>query len=197
MITNVGFPAIKILLPTLLIVLTISSTTIPAALAQSFITYNDPNGKFSISYPSGWSVMRKPLPNMTGYNHIFVDPGHHELVTVGEMKVPPAIKQSIAKNPNIVAIGLSRLLNSSIQTMTSIDPIDCSAFTIAGHIACITAGKMTTVQGPSVLNLKITSLISYINGTIYLFQGGGQPQDYSQAATIFGQMLSSFKPTKS
>jgi hypothetical protein len=192
-----AFLAMRILFLTLLIILTNSSTTIPAALAQSFIMYNDPNGKFSISYPSGWSVMQKPLPNMTGYNHIFVDPGRHELVTVGEMEVPPSIKESIAKNPNIIAIGLSRLLNSSIQTMTSIDPIDCNAFRIAGNIACITAGKMTQVQGSLVLNLKITSLISYINGTIYLFQGGGQPQDYSQAAAIFGQMLSSFKPTKS
>jgi hypothetical protein len=193
-----AFLAMRILFLTLLIVLTISSSAIPAALAQSFITYNDPNGKFSISYPSGWSVKRELLPNMTGYNHIFVAPSRHDLVTLGEMEVPPAIKEGIAKDPNIVAIGLLRLLNSSVQTtMTSINRIDCSAFTVAGHIACITTGKMTTVQGSSVLNLQITSLISYINGTIYLFQGGGQPQDYSQAAAIFGQMLSSFKPTKS
>jgi len=129
-----AFLSMKILFLTLLTVLTTSSTTIPAALAQSFIMYNDPNGKFNISYPSDWSVVReirKPLPTVTGYNHIFVDPGRHELVTVGEMQVPPAIKESIAKNPNIVAIGLSQFLNSSIQTMTSIDPIDCNAFRIA------------------------------------------------------------------
>jgi hypothetical protein len=192
-----AFPAMRILFLTLLIVLTISST-VPAALAQSFITYNDPKGKFSISHPSDWSVTRQRLPNTTGYNHIFVAPGQHELVTLGEMEVSPAIKEGIAKDPNLVALGLSRLLNSSVQTtMTSNNPIDCNAFTIAGHIACMTTGKMTKVQGSLILNLQITSLVSYINGTIYFFQGGGQPQDYSQAAAIFGRMLSSFKPTMS
>lgn len=151
-----------------------SICAIPCAFALQFTNYADPNGKWTIQYPSDW---------LAGHSNTI---RANDSQSINESKFTPFDSGNVS-----IAVGIgSNVLNKSYAALIQRGggQLNCDAFVIAGHKACIAIVSLTNPSSDMVV-------ISTINGTSYLLDLHADAQaGFNKAFPIFMQMLTTFKP---
>ena len=109
---SIGDSAISILFLIYFIALTLT-LLIPGAVAQSYVTYNDPNGKFSISYPASWSIRNiatGPVVNQT----LFYSSSSPNVANITAVVLGYTDLRNIPHPSNVNVTALSSILNKTI-----------------------------------------------------------------------------------
>jgi hypothetical protein len=151
-----------------------SICAIPSAFALQFTNYADPNGRWTIQYPSDW---------LAGHSNTIRS---NDSQGVNESKFTPFDSGNVS-----IAVGIgSNVMNKSYAALIQRGggQLNCDAFVIAGHKACI---AIMSLAYPSSDMVVITT----INGTNYLLDLHADAQaGFNRAFPIFMQMLTTFKP---
>lgn len=197
---SIGDSAISILFLIYFIALTLT-LVIPGAVAQSYITYNDPNGKFSISYPASWSIRNitaDPVVNQT----LFYSSSSPNVANITAVVLRYTDLRNIPHPSNVNVTALSSILNKTILSIGEhpmlTQQLDCSTYTIVGSPACSAILQTTLTMGGSLgVRAQIMFLVSDVNGTVYYFGAEATRPNFSHILPIFFHMLSSFKPATS
>ena len=151
-----------------------SICAIPSAFALQYTNYADPNGKWTIQYPSDWLA------------------GHSNTIRANDSQSINESKFTPFESGNVrIAVGIgSNVMNKSYPALIQRGggQLNCDAFVIAGHKACI---AITSIAYPS----SDMVVVATINGTNYLLDLHADAQaDFNKAFPIFMEMLTTFKP---
>lgn len=152
----------------------------PSSLAEStnFTNYKDPQGRFSIDYPSGWQVQSATNRFETRLA---------AFQAVSSVKNLTDVNIALARNTGIAVktLGLEQVLRSIINYRQIIEPVECSKYTLDGNQACSVIGL-----GPIVAKLQI---ISAIGDHVYIFTYDTFPDNFDKNLPIAEHMINSFK----
>jgi hypothetical protein len=165
----------QILLPiSFAAVILASIYSIPSAFALQYTNYADPNGKWTIQYPSDW---------LAGHSNTIRT---NDSQSINESKFTPFDSGNVS-----IAVGIgSNAMNKSYAALIQRGggQLNCDAFVIAGHKACI---AIISIAYPSS-DMVVTATI---NGTNYLLDLHADAQaDFNRAFPLFMQMLTTFRP---
>ena len=154
--------------------------TTKAQLAQ-FSNYTDPHGRFSIKYPSTWTV--EPATNRFEPVHV-------------SFKSPPSV--SLADLD--IAASTTHRIDAEVYTITNaavyhpgysiFQGTECMKYKIDGQKAC--SYIVTTVGSPRG-RLVIMHVNSFVNGQMYSFTFSGHGDTFDKDLPLVEQMLASFK----
>lgn len=151
----------------------VSTGEVRSVFAQQYSNYEDPGGKWSIQYPSGWLV------------------GHNATLVINGTNIGQNISKFVpfeSQYSNVsISIGItSRIGNQSYATLFHQSEGNCDAYLLAGKKACVRV---------FLENIHGVTVTATINGVDYLFdfKGGTQPE-FEYSLPIFMQMLTTFKP---
>ena len=151
-----------------------SICAIPSAFALQYTNYADPNGKWTIQYPSDW---------LAGHSNTI---RANDSQSINESKFTPFDSGNVS-----IAVGIgSNVMNKSYPALIQRGggQLNCDAFVIAGHKACIAIMSIAYPSSDMVV-------IATINGTNYLLDLHADAQaDFNKAFPIFMEMLTTFKP---
>jgi hypothetical protein len=150
-------------------------------------TYTDPQGTFTLNYPSDWSYSVTPIP-IFDKNALMLMLMSPKYVSLFEINIP---MPSHTTNENSASI-----LNSFLKCVTSrmqnpfvLQSIECNNYMLSGEKAC------SSIIGDYENNIPIIALFvgTAINGNAHVFMATGLTDDfYSELPTIL-PILSSFQ----
>lgn len=163
-------------------VLLVSICAIPNAFGQTYSTYKDPGGKYSIKYPSDW--LSGYQTGQGGNGSMFSSPNDVFVrVDLGIIKVN-------FTNPDPATFLTMSGVNTTQNNYTITQPLNCDTYTLAGHRACTTTFHFDSNGS----QLQTMTLVSIINGTSYGFGFTDTQADFNKTLPTFMYMLLTFKP---
>jgi hypothetical protein len=163
-----------------LVLVIIDPILVNAQTGSIFLTYKDPQDRFSISYPQGWDV--KPLTNrFQPYVVQFED-----LADRGSVSV--IISEAANLDARDYIVNLIPYLNNTIRNFRVVEGVECSKYMMAGHNACsfIFSGNITVELG----NMGV---VTQANGTLYQISYIAEPDPFEKNLPIVEKMIRSFK----
>lgn len=149
-------------------------------------TYNDPQGRFSINYPSDWQLTTTNSPLLKQNLPAFISP-NGMFFSVLVMPVPSQFNNI----DSITALqGFMTGFQKHIHNPTIIQNIECNTYIILGKNAC-----STIIRGYNK-NIPISSLVvgAVINGNAYFFAAEGLSNTFYFNLPTVKQIISSFQP---
>lgn len=153
--------------------------------ATSYLTYKDSQGRFTISYPSGWTVT--PAKNrFEPFAVKFTGPDLLSSLTIRFMKI-----DNSGDDIETIMSGTPDRIRFTTPNFELIQDVECKKYTIDGHKTC----SMINTQTPDYIsNIKIAMDVStIINGTTYLLVYGSTPDNFDTNLPIIDKMIGSFK----
>jgi hypothetical protein len=161
-----------------------NQTNATAATTSSNMTqYTDRQGRFSIAYPSGWTV--QPANNTIG-----------SLSTIAQFVSSSGASLNIVIDTNNSNTDPATSANASIATMPSgysvSQNVGCTQYTIDGQKACgyIVTGAANSTAG--IPAFAIMQLGSHVNGNMYVFTMTSSQDTFDSNLSTFQAMLNSF-----
>jgi hypothetical protein len=160
---------------------TVTPTPTPAVTKPTMTTYKDPQGRFTVSYPTNWTA--------TPASNRFESPlvkfnsgvGPNAIIDIVTVQVP---------DPEVFA---TQIANTGLFQYTLFQNVECTKYKIDGQRAC---SLIFTKQADADLGtpgVAIMSVISYVRGNMYTI-GFAAPQDrFDPELPTFEAMISSFK----
>jgi hypothetical protein len=161
-----------------------TSSTNANATMINLTNYTDPQGQFSVSYPSYWT---QRTVNMTdGTNAaLFVDPQLHIAVTIGMAKHNPNQITDPAVPENRVMQALEGRGYSVLQ------PVICHQI-LQGQKTCGFSATRPETTAP-YSRIEMLHLASYINGKMHFFVMSNYVSTFPIALPMFENMLATFR----
>jgi hypothetical protein len=165
----------------------LSSTSIQQQ-QQRFSTYTDPEGRFTIDYPSNWTA--KPATNrfestVVKFTSYFLGP--MSFVTI--MNTP-----SVPSSPSWSSLATrSAARGFESAGYVTFQDVECSKYTLSGEQACSTI--LTKSGDASLATKSIAALIvaAVINGKTYAVSLGSGQDEFDSYLPTFENMLASFR----
>lgn len=150
---------------------------------KNMTKYADPQGRFSIYYPSDWT----PVPATNRFQSVLVT-FSNQPYSVFDIAV---VHGSVATDPSVVANEYNTNPLSIPFGDSIFQNMECVKYQIDGQKACsvILTGTNPTSQVPIV----IEQVISYVHGTMFVFNLSGTQDSFDSYLPTFQSMLASFK----
>jgi len=168
----------------------LSFISIPMAIGQSDLsTYTDPQGRFSISYPSDWQPSMMDASMSSGGTMPILSFISTHGTNLNIITIPFRINTDPSLPLNNFAMGAQRILEDpSIE-----QNIECSNYIVGGHKAC-----SIVIEG-SKFGIPMESLIvnTVVNGVGYFFTFTDDANNFNSNLPTFESMLSSFQASPS
>jgi hypothetical protein len=141
---------------------------------------SDQGGRFSIDYPSSWSV------NTNGTSQVyFTAPGGPPKPSLVIILQPRLIPQDPASFMNDAVTAAQQKLGDSL-----VQNIECSKYTFSGQRACSIVLKGVDLFGQPLTEMQVAT---YVSPNLYVFTYGDSPNNFTNDLPTFDQMISSFK----
>jgi len=165
----------------------IKQAVIIAVGIKNMTKYADPQGRFSISYPTDWT----PVPATNRFQSVLVTFSNlpYSLFNIAVVHAnittdPSVIASEYTTNPLTIPFGYSLFQN-----------VECIKYHIDAQKACsvILTGTNPTSQVPIVLE----QVISYVHGNMFVFNLSGTQDSFDSFLPTFQSMLASFKAPSS
>jgi hypothetical protein len=153
--------------------------------STTFLTYKDPQGRFSINYPQGWNVTAA-TNRFQGYQVQF-----QQIYGIGNSS---AISLLIDKNVTsdardyIVSV-LIPFLRNSFPYFTVGEDLECSKYMLGGHKACSFIYSVGIAEG----QIGTMHVATQVNGTLYSIAFHSSPDAFEKNLPIVEKMINSFK----
>jgi len=141
---------------------------IPSAFALQYTNYADPNGKWTIQYPSYW-LAGNPKTNGSIANESVFTSGNGSALII----------EVTANNP------VKTLSNNGFQ-------FNCDTIILAGHKTCVSTSQSD--QNIDGTPMHVVFYVTSINGTNYLLQLMDTQTNFEKSFPTFMQMLTTFVP---
>jgi PsbP len=144
--------------------------------------YTDPEGSFTISYPTTWSV----TPGAS--KQVFFRDGLSTITVVVPGR-PITLSSEI-----LVRIWKDTMVKDTLRgrIYTTIQDVECSKYKVDGNTACSAIVTTTPRMSPPASNTDI-DVVTSINGKIYNFEMYSPAETFNSILPIFETMLNSFK----
>jgi PsbP-like protein len=156
-----------------------SSTT------SAFVTYKDPQGRFSIDYPSNWTA-KAATNRFETFQVTFTNTGLGSFaeVDVGTIRTPPLGLEESLK------LVMPSLTNSVPNFQLSQD-VECQKYTIDGNKACRIIFSKTKDY---TSNIKLGAMM--VISEHYMIAYSTLPDNFDKLLPTVDQMIGSFKVSK-
>jgi PsbP len=155
---------------------------------QQFSTYTDPEGRFSIDYPSNWTV--NPATNRFQSTVATFRPYFGGPTSLVQIINTPSLESSSSMS-SLAARSVTRGLQSS--GYVTFQDVECSKYTLSGEQAC---SMILTNSGSASLGTKsiaILTVVTIIDGKTYAVILGAGQDEFDSYLPTFENMLASFK----
>lgn len=159
----------------------------PLALAQEqqFETYNDPEGRFSIEYPSDWFVNENPMKSV---EDIVVQFDSSEPDMAGDIDITKPNVYVMVRDPLPEETSLERLSNNLVNNMAEAGEIKGSNYTtLSGLPAYAIANILFDIHSKSVWTIH--------NDKVYSLSYHAHSYNYEIYLPVFHQMITTFHIT--
>lgn len=155
--------------------------TTKAQEQTQFSNYTDPHGRFSVNYPSTWTV--EPATNRFEPVHVsFKSPPS---VSLAGLDIAASTTHRI--DPEVYTISNAAVYHPGYSIFQG---TECVKYKIDGQKAC--SYIVTTVGSPGG-RLVIMHVNSFVNGHMYSFTFSGHGDTFDKDLPLVEQMLASFK----
>lgn len=164
-----------------------NSTPVAPQTIEGSATYNDPQGRFSIDYPSNWTA--KPAANRFDKDLVTLETGRHTpqfaQLTVGITKSSP--------------LGIEQSLNALIPRLGEIIPkfelnqdLECQKYMLDGIKACsfIYARNLDYVSNIKIAAMQVSA---DIGENLYTLTYITLPDNFDRTLPTIEKMIASFK----
>jgi eukaryotic-like serine/threonine-protein kinase len=164
------------------------------AQAQQFLTYEDPEGRFTIQHPPDW----KPYPAENRFANVEVeflkaDTSIGRLLDL-DVRIIPDIDEEIVSE-----FGLENFMEGATSDLTYEIPnyrleegIECDTYTLAGNQACSILYSRT-LDYMSELEYAVMQVATVKGNNAYMLTYMATVNDFDQNLPIANQMISSFQ----
>jgi hypothetical protein len=171
----------------IIVSLVLAGITLSDAFAQGqqFETYNDPEGRFAIEYPSDWFVNEEPNTSM---KDMVVQFDSSEPDMAGNIDITKPNVHVMVRDPLPEETSLERLSNNLVNNMAEAGEIKESNYTtLSGLPAYTIANILFDIHSKSVWTIH--------NDKIYNIIYNAHSYDYEIYLPVFHQMITSFHIT--
>lgn len=160
----------------------------PLVLAQEqqFETYNDPEGRFSIEYPSDWFVNENPMKSV---EDIVVQFDSSEPDMAGDIDITKPNVHVMVRDRLPEETSLERLSNNLVNNMAEAGEIGESNYTTLSGLPAYTMANV-------LFDIHSKSIWTIHNDKVYSVIYSAHPYDYEIYLPAFQQMVESFHITK-
>jgi|SRR6478672_11043978 len=181
--------SLSIACPVLAIILL---TPVVANAQPSFTTYKDPNGRFSIDYPSNWKP--KPAADRFENNPVLISSNPESILNLTTITVN--IVDGVPPGTTIQS-AFNSMINSLKEGFPDYDltgGIDCIKYKLSGHNACsIIYTKPLVLTSDNSIKIAILKVATIVKGSLYIIEYYALPDNFDRDLPIVEKMLSSFK----
>jgi hypothetical protein len=147
--------------------------------------YTDPQGRFSVSYPTSWTVT--PAQNR------FEGPIVKFEDTTAGLNLNVDIVNGLGADPDAA----SRAMVSSGGPLgyTLFQDVECVKYKVDGQKACSLIYTKEAQPTLGTQGVVATQLLSYVDGSMYVIDFGAPPSIFDSVLPTFDAMVHSFKAT--
>jgi hypothetical protein len=161
---------------------------------QGFLTYNDPQSRFTIQHPPDWEP--HPAENRFATAEVELlksDTSVGQLLDL-DVRIIPDIDEEVVDD-----FGLERFmelatdgLQSSIPNFSLEQGIECETYSLSGNQACSIIYSRT-MDYTSELEFAVLQVATAIGNNAYMLTYMGTVDDFDQNLPVVNQMIASFK----
>jgi hypothetical protein len=170
----------------LLLVLALSNnmthTNAATPIAANMTTYKDPQGRFTVSYPTNWTS--------TPASNRFESP-----LVKFESGVGPNVQVAIEIGTDPEALS-RELANAGLFGYTLFQDVECTKYKVDGQKACSLIFTKEADPDLGTQGVVVMSVLSYVNGHLYLIGYGATQNTFDSALPTYEAMLTSFNAGK-
>jgi hypothetical protein len=161
---------------------------------QQFLTYEDPQGRFTIQHPPDW----KPYPAENRFADVEVeflkDDGSVGRILDLDVRIIPDIDEELVSDFGLEDFmeGATNSLQYEIPNYRLEQGIECSTYTLAGNQACSIVYKRT-MDYLSDLDFAVMQVATVEGNNAYMLTYMGSVNDFDPNLPIANETIASFQ----